>query len=382
MGQKNPKGTVSVVNDENRYRLRWRYGGKRYSLNLTSVTKANHLFAKKMALQIETDILNNCFDVSLQRYRPTVKEVIINKQKTMVDAFTNWVKLYRNRDCDIDSDYYLTRQMLKRWGKFQPADALKKLSAETIAAKTYNTRLGILRSFFVWAIKNQIASSNPFEEVKPRRAPKKAQAERTPFSEQEIKQILDAFQKDTFCPSSASIKHSYYYPFVYFIFQLGVRNAEAIGLRVKSLDFIKKRVEISEVLARTIRGTHAAARIRKETKNGKVRQLPIDEILITLLQPLVQGKDDDDLVFVSPKGLAIDDRMFQRRIFRKVLEGLSIQVRVLYACRHTFGSRCIHEGLTPVMTAFLMGNNPETALRNYTHLIELPKTLPSISSNK
>jgi integrase len=65
-----------------------------------------------------------------------------------------------------------------------------------------------------------------------------------------------------------------------------------------------------------------------------------------------------------------------------VLKELKLEERVLYACRHTFGSRCIHEGLTPVMTAFLMGNNPETALRNYTHLIELPKGLPSINNDE
>jgi integrase len=30
------------------------------------------------------------------------------------------------------------------------------------------------------------------------------------------------------------------------------------------------------------------------------------------------------------------------------------------------------------MTAFLMGNNPETALKRYTHQINIPKDLPDI----
>jgi integrase len=160
-----------------------------------------------------------------------------------------------------------------------------------------------------------------------------------------------------------------------------VRNAEAIGLRVKHIDLEDKVVEIKEVMARTVQGTHAAARIRKETKNGKVRRLPMDDELIAILYPLVEGKRSDDLVFQSPKGLLIDDRMFQRRVFRNVLKGLGIENRVLYACRHTFGSRCINEGISPVMTAFLMGNNPETALRNYTHQISLPKNLPLIAAD-
>jgi len=64
--------------------------------------------------------------------------------------------------------------------------------------------------------------------------------------------------------------------------------------------------------------------------------------------------------------------------FKKVLLSLGIDERVLYACRHTFGSRCIDEGVSPVMTAFLMGNNPETTLRNYTHQLNIPDNLPVI----
>ena len=125
-------------------------------------------------------------------------------------------------------------------------------------------------------------------------------------------------------------------------------------------------------------GTNANARVRKETKNGKERVLPLTEDLLLVIQPLLGGKQSSELVFQSFSGGAIDDRMFQRRVFKPVLKELGIANRDLYACRHTFGSRCIDQGITPVMTAFLMGNNPETALRSYTHQITLPKSLPEI----
>jgi integrase len=202
--------------------------------------------------------------------------------------------------------------------------------------------------------------------------------DRIPFTEEEIRLILDAIKNDRFCPSSSRYKHSFYYPFIYFIFKTGVRNAEAVGLRVGSLDFKNKTIIIKEALARTVKGTHAAARVRKETKNGKQRFLPMTDDLEELLKPAIVGKDADDLVFQSFSGGAIDDRMFQRRVFSVVLMELNIPHRVLYACRHTFGSRCIESGINPVMTAFLMGNNAETALRNYTHQINIPKNLPEI----
>jgi integrase len=157
-----------------------------------------------------------------------------------------------------------------------------------------------------------------------------------------------------------------------------VRNAEAVGLRVSSLDFEKNTITISEALARSVKGTHSAARVRKETKNGKIRLLPFTEDLKEVLLPLVHGRGQDELVFSSYTGLPIDDRMFQRRVFSVILNKLNIPHRVLYACRHTFGSRCIDSGINPVLTAFLMGSNPETVLRNYIHMINLPKELPKI----
>ena len=147
---------------------------------------------------------------------------------------------------------------------------------------------------------------------------------------------------------------------------------------MSSVNLENQTITIKEVLARTIKHTSALQRIRKETKNGKIRTLPLTEDLSAVLTPVLINKQPDDLVFLSPKGKAIDDKNFQARIFRQVLNKLEIPPRVLYACRHTFGSRCIDSGLSPVMTAFLMGNSPEVALKNYTHQMQIPKTLPEI----
>ena len=92
----------------------------------------------------------------------------------------------------------------------------------------------------------------------------------------------------------------------------------------------------------------------------------------------IQSRPPGDRVMQVLQVLQIDDHNFQNRVFKKVLQELKIPERVLYAARHTFGSRCVDGGMTPVMTAFLMGNNPETALRRYTHQISLPADLPEI----
>ena len=380
MGQKNQKGTVSIINAADRIRLRWRYNGKRYSLSLGPYDKLNLKAAKKVVLQIELDMANGLFDDTLVRYGGKV--IYVNEEPviplSIVSCFEKWVKEYKQLDCDKNSDYHHLRGTLRKWGEINPDTMLHKLNTENYCPKTYNQRLSLLNSFSSWMLKQGIWSINPFDGVSRRKVKKTEKADRVPFNEEEIRQILHAIKKDTFCPASSRFKHSFYYPFIYFIFKTGVRNAEAVGLRVGSLDFKNRNILIKEALARTVKGTHAAARVRKETKNGKQRFLPMTDDLEELLKPAIVGKDADDLVFQSFSGGAIDDRMFQRRVFSVVLKELNIPHRVLYACRHTFGSRCIESGINPVMTAFLMGNNAETALRNYTHQINIPKNLPEI----
>jgi integrase len=377
MGIKNPKGTVSIENYRSRIRLRWRYLDKRYSLALFQFNKTNLREAKKVALQIEQDILNQTFDFSLNRYKG-LPEQVAPTEKTIVEYFQEWTSVYKQMDCEKHTNYNSVRNMLRKWGKIEQSNILVKFNSETFCGATYNRRLTMLKGFIKWLIKARIWTLNPLEDISPKKYKKAKQPKRKPFTEAEISSILQAFKNDTFSPKYSAIKHSHYYPFIYFIFKTGVRNAEAIGLRVGSLDLKNEQIQIKEVLARSLKGTSAALRIRKETKNGKERILPFTPDLLEVLYPLMKGKQDDDLIFQSPNGLAIDDNNFQTRVFKKILQELKIEERVLYACRHTFGSRCINSGINPVMTAFLMGNNPETALRNYTHQINIPKDLPTI----
>jgi integrase len=377
MGQKNSKGSVSIVNDNTRIRLRWRYQTKRYSLNLFHFSKPNLLQARKTALQIEQDMAVSQFDFSLQKYSGKDKPSP-STGKSIVKYFEEWTTSYKQMDCEKHCNYNQVRNMISKWGLVSQSTILAKFNSTTLGERTYNRRLTMLKEFCKWLVKRGVWVENPLEDVNRKRSKKVVRTERLPFTEEDIKRILDAFKTDKFAPKFSASKHSQFYPFVYFIFKTGVRNSEAIGLRVKSINFEKKVILINEVLARSLKGTNAAARVRKETKNGKERYLPLTDDLKKILEPLTKGKSQDDLMFKSYTGLAIDDHMFQKRIFKKVLKELKIEERVLYACRHTFGSRCIDQGVTPVMTAFLMGNNPETALRNYTHLINLPTTLPNI----
>jgi integrase len=139
-------------------------------------------------------------------------------------------------------------------------------------------------------VKQGVWLVDPLEEVSRKRVKKAIKPQRTPFTVDEISAILSAFKENTFCSRASRYPHSHYYPFIYFLFKTGVRPAEAIGLRVGSVDTVKRLIQIKEVLARTVKGTNAEARVRKETKNGKERVLPLTEDLLTVIHPLLWGK--------------------------------------------------------------------------------------------
>jgi len=378
MGHKSSKGSVSITEYKGRIRLRWRHMQKRYSLNLSIWNQLNLLQAKKTALQIEQDIITENFDSTLVKYSGKKVEAAKAIPKSFVELFEEWTKSYKQMDCEVHTNYNSCRNMIRKWGKVNQDNVLSKLNKEIFCNITYNRRLTILKSFADWLITKGYWKQNPFQLVQRKKVKHLKIAKREPFTEIEITKILYAVKNDLFCTNATRYKHSYYYGFLYFMFKTGVRNAEAIGLRVASVNYMDKTITIKEVMARTLKSSCSIHRVRKETKNGKIRQLPFTLDLESLITPLIKNKQPDDLVFTSPKGKAIDDHNFQNRVFKVILSNLNIKERTLYACRHTFGSRCIDQGITPVMTAFLMGNNPETALKRYTHQINIPKDLPKI----
>ncbi|WP_121357055.1 site-specific integrase [Flavisolibacter nicotianae] len=399
MGQKlkTPKGEISITNCEGRIRLRWRYAGERYSLNLPYYFNPENLhFANVKVAEIKLDILRRSFDTSLEKYGylPTTKPIKAKKDLSeatkqekllflndLAAKFNEWAKHFRNVDIDNSIDYLYIRKWLEKRIQVPIYSIAERLNSEIWAVTTYNRRLSYLNTFLTWLVDSGIIERNPLKDVCKKREKRKIKcSRRNPLQENEIVSFLDAIKNDTHCPTSSRFKHSHYYPFLAFIFHTGVRNAEAIGLKVKHIDFESSQIEISETFARTIKGTNHASRIEKGTKMQNVRYLPLSTELSILLEPLLENKKSEDFVFVSPKGLTIDDKMLKRRVLKPVMEKLGLGDRDLYAARHSFGTRAVQQGMVLTEVAYLMGHSTvETTMRNYVSVTKPATSLPIIS---
>ncbi|MBO9201589.1 MULTISPECIES: site-specific integrase [Niastella] len=404
MGQKlkSSKGEISISNFQGRIRLRWRHAGERYSLNLPHAYLPENLHHGTVkATEIKLDVIRGCFDPSLEKYKPEIivkpkafkqVEVPVTTAKTqsptllheLVTNFNDWCANIRNVDIENSIDYLYTRRLLEKWVNIPIDQVAQKLNGENWAVTTYNRRLGYLNTFFAWLVSRKVIELNPLQDVcRKREKKRKKNPRRIPLEETEILTFLEAIKNNTYCQPSSAVKHSYYYPCLSFIFYTGVRNAEAIGLRVRHVDFDSKTVEISEAFARTIKGTNHAARIQKGTKMENVRYLPLTDELFSLLEYQLNDKTSDEFVFPSPTGLCIDDKMLQRRVIKPVLKELGFDDRDLYAARRSFGTRAIQQGMPLTDVAYLMGHSTiETASRNYVHVGKPAIALPAININK
>ncbi|MGN6164968.1 MAG: site-specific integrase [Flavisolibacter sp.] len=187
--------------------------------------------------------------------------------------------------------------------------------------------------------------------------------------------IIEALRTNTYS-KQVYYSHSQYWRFVAFLLHTGVRNGEAIGLMIKEVNFEGWEMRIAYSLSRTRKGANAAARIFKGTKMENVRFIPMDDFIYSLLEPLCKGRAGSEFVFVNNNGNPIDDKMFQRRVFRPLLKKLDIDKRDLYACRHTFATRAVQQGMKPHEVAYIMGDSVEVVLQNYFHNHQKPQNLP------
>lgn len=373
---------VSISKHAEGVRLRWRVSGKRPELYVPDSTPNHSITVERLKRVIEDDCLQGTYDPTLVRYKQMLKYSLVpeialsNRTLDLVKEFNSYLGAKSIRiGSDLPSYYDQTRRLLELWNQVSLDDIPVLLANKDYSPRTFNDRRNCLSRFFKYLVRKKKILDNPLEEVTTRK-PADHIEKRVPFTQQEVLRILSALKNDTF--RKGRYTHSQYYPLVAFMVQTGVRNAEALGLQVRDVKFDTGELRICRSLARTKRGTHAAARKEKGTKTDNIRYIPMNTFLIDLLVPLCTGKTDTQLVFINQNGNSIDDKKFQDRVFKPVLRQLGIPNRDLYALRHTFATRAVQSGMKPHEVAYLMGDNLDTIIKNYYHKEKIQTVLPEM----
>lgn len=174
-----------------------------------------------------------------------------------------------------------------------------------------------------------------------------------------------------------------YKPAVWLLLLTGLRPAELCGLRVKSIDFARHVVHVTETLLPVHKyGTEvyrSAVTGPPKTQAGD-RSIPIPKWLTDELAEMLAGRVaergtpviPDEYLFLTPKGHPLHRDRFRQAVIRPALvkAGLPETLRT-YDLRHSHASLLIDLGANVLAVSQRMGHSdPSVTLREYGHLFE------------
>ncbi|KGF73199.1 integrase [Neosynechococcus sphagnicola sy1] len=356
-----------TIEDHNgRLRLRWLYQGKRYTMGCGVPDNATgRAVAKQKAAQIELDIQAGYFDPSLLKYKPRTlgKNATEMSCTELFERFTEAMKeekalcrgsLERYRGClshvRRSLDIPAARVTSTKAGNFT------SLLLESVCNRTAKEYLWMLKSCWDWAKGKYhlAAESNPWSDQIAKIKPQPQQKTK-PFTVVEVRAILAGFKSDR--------HYKHYHDVVHFLFGVGCRPGEAFGLRWRHIADTFETCWIGESVSRGV---------RKCTKTGKARTILLSGSVQEMLRSrfLAASPKPDDLVFPAPKGGSINDRLFNRRAWRSVLERCNIEYRKPYSTRHTAISHALANGAHHVQVAEQTGHDARVLYQSYASVIE------------
>lgn len=173
--------------------------------------------------------------------------------------------------------------------------------------------------------------------------------------------------------------------------ELGARLAEVRGLTPAVVDFrgceVTINCSIGEARASLLdqvdewdRWPDDEYRIgkcffHKETKSNRVRVIPIDQEIASMLENYVIRNEigEHDLLFPSPKGGPLGGSFFGRAVWKPFLRDAGLPDMRFHDLRHTVASYALDSGeLTWQEVMALMGWSTVAMAQQYTHLLTRP----------
>ena len=146
----------------------------------------------------------------------------------------------------------------------------------------------------------------------------------------------------------------------------GLRWGEAVALRRRHVDVLRRRLVVEESLAeisgRLLFGT---------TKSHARRSVPLSPRVMALLVEAVDGKGRDDLIFNAPQGGPLRYRNFLARVWHPTLKELGLPVVGVHVLRHSAAARMIQAGASAKTLQTVLGHRSASfSLTVYGHLFD------------
>ena len=352
---------VTIESIKNRLFLRWKCPAinKRVCVGASvedSPTGRAH--AQTIKCQIENDVKYGYYDPTLLKY----KSRTIGKNPTEIttvelfDRFTQYKKTHGRKlsQKSIDTRYKYLRRMLEKHLNIQAANVDKRhieafcfICEDTLKPDTAKQRIGLLKSAWDWGKdKYQLSKENLWVGIAKQFQSIPVQPSAA-FSKEEVKQIIQGFKGSRY--------YAHYADYVVFQFGVATRTAEASNLKWKHISQDYRSVWIEST----------------KTKRARTVVMPASiAIMLKARKEAIKPKSDEELVFTTPTGLAMNSKNFNRRAWKTVLSKKGIPYRKPYTTRKTAISHALVNGANYIEVAAAAGHNPQTMHKYYAESIQ------------
>jgi len=237
-------------------------------------------------------------------------------------------------DDEIRMARFLTLFKGRKVDSIRPNDLERALDQLTKTPATFNRYRAVLSLTFRIAQENGKCTSNPARIVKQKRENNAVDRYLSQEEEKNLrKAILEHF------PDSIGE--------VDFALNTGLRLSEQYGLQSQNIDMQRRIITI------------------KESKNGYIRRVPINDVAFAVLQDKLEKCNGSDLVFTYRQDAPIKR---VRKWFHKALQIAKIENFTWHCMRHTFASRLVMAGVDIRTVQQLMGHRTIQMTCRYAHL--------------
>jgi integrase len=155
-----------------------------------------------------------------------------------------------------------------------------------------------------------------------------------------------------------------YWLMVNFLAYTGLRWGEMAALRVRRVDFLRRRAVIAESVT-PVNGVM----VWGDTKRHERREVPLPPFLLEDLARHVANKSADDLVFIGLRGAVMRYPVFQRGALNQACKRLEIPRLTPHEFRHTAASLAIASGADIKVVQTMLGHKSATMTWDqYGHL--------------
>ncbi|MBU2920178.1 tyrosine-type recombinase/integrase [Winogradskyella psychrotolerans] len=222
-----------------------------------------------------------------------------------------------------------------------------------ISNRTINRKVSSLNTYYKFLLKIEAININPLKQHKALKVGKKVQL---PFSEQELKLVLEnAIEVNDF-------KSARDHLIIELFYATGIRRIELVNIKLKDIDKGNNQIKVLG-------------------KRNKERYIPLINRLVKSIDCYLRYRadlpivEDKEMLFLTKKGLKIYEKLVYRIINKYFSEASSKAKCSPHVLRHSFATHLLNQGADLNAVKELLGHTSLAATQVYTHssMAELKK---------